>query len=132
MRTVSEAMKSLLNRIQPTGGELQAADRHCETIRARLESVLTVKKFITEGSFSRNTFIRGRSDVDIFAQISLDDIRWGNGWKSSFTVLDNFRTQIAARLPYSSVALAPTKEPAFLFCRGVSKPPEQEQMGLIQ
>jgi len=27
------------------------------------------------GSFSRETFIRGRSDVDVFAQISLEDIR---------------------------------------------------------
>lgn len=55
------------------------------------------------GSFSRETFIRGRSDVDVFAQISLDDIRWGNGWKSSHTVLDSFRMEIASRLPNSEV-----------------------------
>jgi hypothetical protein len=103
MIAVSDALQSLLKRIQPTGGEMQAADRHFATIKTRLETVFTVKKFFTAGSFSRETFIRGRSDVDVFAQISLDDIRWGNGWKSSYTVLDNFRNEIAARLPSSKV-----------------------------
>ena len=93
MTTVSHALQSLLKRIQPTGGEMQAAGRHFETIRTRLETVFTVKKFFTAGSFSRETYIRGRSDVDVFAQVTLDEIRWGNERKSSFTVLDNFRKQ---------------------------------------
>ena len=103
MRTVSDAFMSLLNRIQPTGGETQAAGKHFETIRTRLETVFTVKKFFAAGSFSRETFIRGRSDVDVFAQVTLDEIRWGNERKSSFTVLDNFRKELAARLPYTKV-----------------------------
>lgn len=103
MRTVSDAFLSLLNRIQPTGGEAQAAGKHFETIRTRLETVFTVKKFFAAGSFSRKTFIRGRSDVDVFAQVTLDEIRWGNERKSSFTVLDNFRKELAARLPYTKV-----------------------------
>lgn len=103
MNTVSDALQSLLKRIQPTGGELQAAERHFATIKGRLESVFTMKKFLLAGSFSRETFIRGRSDVDVFAQISLDDIRRGDGWKSSSTVLENFRKEIAARLPNSRV-----------------------------
>lgn len=103
MRTVSDAFLSLLKRIQPTGGETQAAGRHFETIRTRLETVFTVKKFFAAGSFSRETFIRGRSDVDVFAQVTLDEIRWGNERKSSFTVLDHFRKELAARLPYTKV-----------------------------
>ena len=103
MSAVSDALKSLLNRIQPTGGEVQAAGRHFETIRTRLETVFTVKKFFAAGSFSRETFIRGRSDVDVFAQVTLDEIRWGNERKSSFTVLDNFRKQLEARLPNTRV-----------------------------
>ncbi len=101
--TVSDNFLSLLKRIQPTGGEVQAANRHFETIRTRLETVFTVKKFFAAGSFARDTFIRGRSDVDVFAQITLDEIRWGNGRKSSYTVLDNFRKEIAARLPNTRV-----------------------------
>lgn len=93
----------MLKRIQPTGGETQAAGRHFDTIRTRLETVFTVKKFFAAGSFSRETFIRGRSDVDVFAQVTLDEIRWGNERKSSFTVLDNFRKQIEARLPNTRV-----------------------------
>jgi hypothetical protein len=82
---------------------MQAAGRHFETIRTRLETVFTVKKFFSAGSFSRETFIRGRSDVDVFAQVTLDEIRWGNERKSSFTVLDNFRRELAARLPSTKV-----------------------------
>lgn len=103
MSAVSDTLQSLLKRIQPTGGEIQAANQHFATIKTRLETVFTVKKFFMAGSFSRDTFIRGRSDVDVFAQISLDDIRWGSGWKSSDTVLANFRKEIAARLPNSKV-----------------------------
>lgn len=103
MASVSDAFQSLLKRIQPTGGELQAAGKHFETIRTRLETVFTVKKFFAAGSFSRETFIRGRSDVDVFAQVTLDEIRWGSERKSSFTVLDNFRKQIEARLPNTRV-----------------------------
>jgi len=103
MSAVSDALQSLLKRIQPTGGEMQAAEKHFATIKTRLETVFTMKKFFTAGSFSRDTFIRGRSDVDVFAQITLDEIRWGNGRKSSYTVLDNFRKEIAARLPNTRV-----------------------------
>ncbi len=103
MSTVSDTLQSLLKRIQPTGGEIQAANRHFATIKTRLETVFTVKKFFAAGSFSRDTFIRGRSDVDVFAQITLDEIRRGDGRKSSYTVLDNFRKEIAARLPATKV-----------------------------
>jgi hypothetical protein len=103
MSEVSDALQSLLKRIQPTGGEMRAADRHFATIKTRLETVFTMKKFLKAGSFSRETFIRGRSDVDVFAQIALDEIWWGNEWKSSYTMLDKFRKEIAARLPNTRV-----------------------------
>lgn len=103
MTTVSDALQNLLRRIQPSGAEIQAADKHFVTIKTRLDTVFTLKKFFKAGSFSRETFIRGRSDVDVFAQIALNDIRWGDGWKASSTVLDNFRREIAARFPTTSV-----------------------------
>ena len=80
-----------------------AAQKHFATIKTRLETVFTVKKFFAAGSFSRDTFIRGRSDVDVFAQITLDEIRRGDKRISSYTMLDNFRREIAARLPYTKV-----------------------------
>ena len=42
MSAVSDALKSLLSRIQPTGGEVQAAEKHFETIKTRLETVGSV------------------------------------------------------------------------------------------
>ena len=103
MSAVSDALKSLLSRIQPTGGEVQAAAKHFETIKTRLETVFAAKKFPKAGSFSRGTFIRGRSDVDVFAQIPLDVVWWGNEWKSSTTILDKFRREIKERLPNTKV-----------------------------
>lgn len=103
MTTVSDALKNLLNRIQPTGGEKAAAERHFETIKTRLETVFAAKKFPKAGSFSRGTFIRGRSDVDVFAQIPLEEVWWGNQWKSSNTILERFRREITARLPNTKV-----------------------------
>jgi hypothetical protein len=103
MSAVSDALKSLLSRIQPTGGEVQAAERHFATIRTRLETVFAAKNFPKAGSFSRGTFIRGRSDVDVFAQIPLEEVWWGNQWKSSSTILEKFRREIAARLPNTPV-----------------------------
>lgn len=103
MTTVSDALKTLLSRIQPTGGEMAAAEKHFETIKTRLEMVFAAKKFPKAGSFSRGTFIRGRSDVDVFAQIPLDAVWWGDEWKSSNTILDKFRREISARLPNTRV-----------------------------
>lgn len=103
MATVSGSFQELLRRIQPLQSEIDAADGHLSTIKTRLEYGFSLKKFFTAGSYGRNTFIRGKSDVDAFAVISLDDIKWGSSWKSSFTILDNFRAELAARFPYSSV-----------------------------
>ena len=103
MATVSGSFQELIRRIQPLQSEIDAAEGHLATIKTRLEYAFSLKKFFTAGSYGRNTFIRGKSDVDAFAVISLDDIKWGNGWKSSFTILDNFRAELAARFPYSSV-----------------------------
>lgn len=85
MKPVSNVFQSVMNRIQPTGGETRAAGRHFQTIRTRFEAVFTVKRFFAAGSFSRETFIRGRSDVDVFEKVTLDEIRWGNERKSSST-----------------------------------------------
>ncbi len=102
--TISDAFKSLLTRIAPLQSEIDAAERHIATIRTRLAETYTLKGFVRAGSYSRDTFIRGSSDVDMFAVITRDDARWGRDYMSSETVLNNFRRELAARFPFTGVS----------------------------
>lgn len=99
MATVAGSFQELLRRIQPLQSEIDAAQSHLSTIKTRLEKNETfeLKSYITAGSFSRGSSIRGKSDVDTFAVFSRDSIRWGDGFMSSGTVLDNLRAELEGR-----------------------------------
>jgi hypothetical protein len=103
MPTVSDSFQTLIKRIQPLSSEIAAAEGHLSTIKTRIESMYSSKKFFTAGSYRRDTSIRGKSDVDAYAALSLDEIRWGNEYKSSFTVLDNLRVNLEGRFRYTSI-----------------------------
>jgi len=102
--TTSDGFKTLLTRIAPLQTELDAAERHIATIRARLAEAYHLKGFVRAGSYSRGTFIRGSSDVDLFAVVARDDARWGRGYMGSETMLNNFRRELAGRFPSTDVS----------------------------
>lgn len=102
--TVSDAFKSLLGRIAPRQTEIDAAERHIAIIRKRLAEAYTLKGFVRAGSYSRGTFIRGSSDVDLFAVVTRDDVRWGRGYMKSETMLNNFRQELSARFRSTDVS----------------------------
>jgi len=89
----------LITRIQPTPPELDRARQYVSTIRTRLNVTFKVRRSLAGGSYSRGTFVRGGSDVDLFAVIAQSDITWGAGYKSSETVLNHFREELAYRYP---------------------------------
>ncbi len=97
MSTISESFMMLLDRIAPLQSEVDAANGHAATIRTRLETSYNLKKFQVVGSYSRGTFIRGISDVDVFAVVARDDVRWGDSYKNSGTVLDNLKRDLEGR-----------------------------------
>lgn len=78
--SINESFKLLLSRIEPTSGQAEAADGHLATIKTRLSSAFTLKSFLKTGSFSRDTFNKNSSDVDVFAVLPRDDMRWGRGY----------------------------------------------------
>jgi hypothetical protein len=102
--TISDGFKTLLARIAPLQTEIDDAERHIATIRTRLAETYNLKGFVRAGSYSRGTFIRGSSDVDLFAVVTRDDARWGRGYMSSETMLNNFRRELAARFPSTAVS----------------------------
>lgn len=79
------------------------AQQHLYTIKTRLTATFNIRRFLTGGSFSRNTFIRGGSDVDLFAVISKQEVTWGNGLVSSETALNNLRAELLKRYPNTPV-----------------------------
>jgi tRNA nucleotidyltransferase (CCA-adding enzyme) len=97
--SVPQSFQKLLVRIAPTLGEEARARSHAETIRARLAASFSLKKFMIAGSVSRGTFIHNSSDIDLFAVISRDEARRGEGYVSSKTMLEKFRLELEDRYP---------------------------------
>src|ERR1051326_3896787 len=100
---VANCFQKLIARIQPTTAEVELAQQHIATIRSRLNSTFKLGRVLVGGSFSRNTLIRGVSDVDLFAVIARSEATWGNRYESSETMLDRFRDQLARRLPNTAL-----------------------------
>ena len=94
---VAQRFQTLLARIEPLPTEVAAAYKHAGSIKARLAKSFELKKFVVVGSHARNTAIRGWSDVDFFAVVSRDDVRWGDGYVRSSTTLDRVRLDLGTR-----------------------------------
>lgn len=101
--SISASFQTLITRLTPSPTELTRAKGHAESVRSRLQSSFNLKKFLVVGSHSRDTAIRWYSDVDHFAVFSRDDFRWGDGYKSSNTVLDNIRGDLTQRFKQTPV-----------------------------
>jgi tRNA nucleotidyltransferase (CCA-adding enzyme) len=100
---IASCFGKLIMRIQPLEPELSLARQHVYVIRNRLTATFKINRFVPGGSLSRETYIRGQSDVDLFAVISRSDVMWGNDWVSSTTTLNNNRDELASRYPKTPV-----------------------------
>lgn len=93
--TVADRFARLISWLEPTANEIAAYDTHEATIRSRV----TAYKLVRFGSHARDTGVRGSSDRDLMVGLATAAVAWGNGWKSSSTVLENLRVDLDARLP---------------------------------
>lgn len=100
---IADSFQTLLERIQPRPAEIAAAASHLTTIKARVETAFTLKKWVVTGSHVRGTSIAGASDVDVLAVVARTDIRHGGEYVSSYTTLDNFRKELEGRFWNSNV-----------------------------
>jgi len=101
--SISASFGTLLDRIQPTSTEIQNAAQHASQIKTRLSDSFRLKKLFSAGSFPRQTYIRNSSDIDLFAVLARDDLRWGGAYVTSSTALDNVRKDLEGRYPHSTV-----------------------------
>src|SRR4051812_42552250 len=93
----------LIAKLQPSDKIHEAASRHIAVIRTRLRKDFDLKSLFVVGSVSRDTFIRGLSDVDAFAVVSRKDARWGGKYVDSSTALEGIRQALRFRFPQTNV-----------------------------
>jgi len=94
---IAQRFQTLLSRIETLPTEVAAGYKHADSVKARLAKSFALKKFVVIGSHVRGTAIRASSDVDFFAVISRDDVRWGEGYVRSSTTLDRVREDLSSR-----------------------------------
>jgi predicted nucleotidyltransferase len=95
--SIARCFQRLIQDIQPSEPELMVARLRLSAVRRRLAETFNLRRPLLSGSFARGTFIRGGSDVDLFAVISKKDFsRAGELFKSG-TVLANVRYDLLQR-----------------------------------
>jgi Second Messenger Oligonucleotide or Dinucleotide Synthetase domain len=98
-KTVNQGFVEFLARLVPTEAQRDAGSSHRATVRAALESKLTVNNFFETGSFSHGTGVRGFSDIDALVSI-------GNPKPdSSYTALTWVKNALEARFPSTTVVI---------------------------
>ncbi|MBX2991472.1 MAG: nucleotidyltransferase [Bacteroidetes bacterium] len=100
---IANLFQRLIAGIQPTSGETSSARGHAARIKTRIESSFNLKKSMIAGSFARQTYIRGYSDIDMFMLLSRDEARRGGSYMSSDTVLSNLKAELQQRFPATNI-----------------------------
>ena len=101
---INACFAKLVNRIQPSESERLSAQQRLYTVKAKLAATFNIRRTLHTGSFARNSFIRGVSDVDLFAVISKKDFTHGGSLVKSTTVLSHVREQLSQSYPTTLVA----------------------------
>lgn len=106
LRTVSDAFKTLIERLQPLQSELDARGRHRASIQQAIQGEFaSFNRLEVFGSHSRGSAIRSYSDVDYLAVLGRDDIAWGNGVVASSTTLNRLKKALDVRFPSTNVRI---------------------------
>ncbi len=105
-KTVEEGFRIFHQRLIPTCGESEAAERHRLTIKQCLMNNYGMTRFFKTGSFGNGTSIHGYSDVDYFAVIPTENLN-----QNSASTLRKIRNTLDVRFPYTGVTV---RKPAVL------------------
>lgn len=100
---VAARFAQLLDRIAPDSIEERIFSDHESSIQTRLKSVFRTNRVERIGSYTRGSAIKGVSDVDLLLVLTRDEVRWGDKYKSSDTVLKNIRDQLQDRYTKTEV-----------------------------
>lgn len=94
---ISDRFGVLLARITPDASDAKTFAQHQASIESRLKSAMRTHSVVRIGSYTRGSAIRWSSDIDLLLVLKRDEVRWGNEYKRSGTVLDTVRAQLQDR-----------------------------------
>lgn len=103
MLVVPVAFNKLIARLQPTSTGVNKAKLHARTVSARLKNTFGLRNQVLMGSTSRQTAIKGYSDVDLLAVLPRDALKWGGNWISSDTFIRSVRDDLDVRFHATNV-----------------------------
>jgi predicted nucleotidyltransferase len=83
--------------------EVERAEARQEAIRTRLMKSFKVASIKPIGSYSRGTAIANHSDVDLLANLRIDEAKWGRSLVSSSTLLQRLRDDLTDRFVTTAV-----------------------------
>lgn len=95
--TIEDSFDLLLEQIEPRDSDYKLYLKHQNSLTKRLQSSFTANKIELIGSFRRGTAISGSSDIDLLLVLSRSEVKRGEGWKTSTTILGNMRKQLRDR-----------------------------------
>jgi hypothetical protein len=101
--TISGQFNKLLSRITPNLRDLQTYGRHELTVKQRLKTVFAANSVVRIGSYSRGSSIRSFSDIDLMLILERHEVRRGQQWKTSTTILNRVRNELLLRYPYTEI-----------------------------
>jgi hypothetical protein len=100
---VAMAFAQLMRQLDPTPLSIEKGKLHASTIKQRLASTMKVSIAHYIGSTTRNTAIRGASDVDYLTVIPREEVQWGGRWISSDALINKVRTELMGRFKMTEV-----------------------------
>jgi len=95
--TIQDNFLLLLEQLEPRKADYDLYESHRNSLTKRLHTDYATNKIELIGSFRRNTAISGSSDIDLLLVLSRSEVKWGDGWKASTTILSNLREQLRDR-----------------------------------
>lgn len=100
---VADGFSALLSRIEPTERDIEVYESHRQSVTRRLETVFATNRVELIGSYARGSSIRATSDIDLLLILKREEVRRGEGYKTSSTVLDHVRGELLNRYPATPV-----------------------------
>lgn len=98
-RTVNEGFEEFLKRLIPTQAQRDAGSSHRASVKAALETKLTIGAYFETGSFSHGTGVRGFSDIDMLVSIG------NNRPETSYIALTWVKEALEKRFPLTTVQI---------------------------
>jgi len=96
-------IRRLIEKAQPRPIEMKRVLSHSDTVKRRLNKSFDLKRFVKFGSHSRETAIRGYSDMDYIAVLARNNAKWGGNIVNSSTVLKKVRDDLDDRFTHTLV-----------------------------